>query len=533
MTTISTIAKGTAWMVISAILVKFLGWIYYVILARVVTPAEIGMFYLVLSVVSMITIFSNLGLGGDTVMRYVSYYTGKKYFNYVRSVVKISIRGSTIFSTIFLILVIIFAKDFSNLLHEDNLTSIFYIMAFYLLILNFYTLNLSFLKSRKRLKLASYMVSIQGTGKLIITIIILFVIGFNANSIALGFILSFLLAAIVGSGWVIREYRLLPTSNDVPNKISLLKEMMPFGLTFVAISSVWSIITYTDRIMLGYLIPPEESMSLIGVYSIILGFCSLITIFVGSIGSITLPIIAESYGKDDLSEIKDIVKIAIRWIAIATLPTLLVILSFPKQILGWIYGPSYIIGHLTFIICAIGTFILSLSSPSQYILEATKRLDISVKIFTAGAVLNVVLNYMLIPKYDITGAALASASTYLLLTILLLISANRFIKIRFPNISKILFSGIITLSLLLIINPYVVDLSHTLEDTLFNSLETLFKFFILGLFAGITTLIYLLFLILFRAFEKEDIKLIKAAMRRLNIPKRKIIFMEKLLGGNQ
>jgi O-antigen/teichoic acid export membrane protein len=100
MSIISTLAKGTAWMLISAVVVKFSGWMYYVIIARLVTPEEIGMFYLAFSIISMIVIFSNLGLGSSTVVRYVPYYAGKRYFNHIREVVKISALFGTVFSTI-------------------------------------------------------------------------------------------------------------------------------------------------------------------------------------------------------------------------------------------------------------------------------------------------------------------------------------------------------------------------------------------------------------------------------------------------
>ena len=49
------------------------------------------------------------------------------------------------------------------------------------------------------------MASIQEVFKVILTVIFLFFIGFKAESIAFGFILAFLFAALIGGYWALKE----------------------------------------------------------------------------------------------------------------------------------------------------------------------------------------------------------------------------------------------------------------------------------------------------------------------------------------
>ncbi len=118
----------------------------------------------------------------------------------------------------------------------------------------------------------------------------------------------------------------------------------------------------------------------------------------------------------------------------------------------------------------------------------------------------------------------------------MIISSNRLIRIGFPDISRIIISSIITIILLFILKPHVVDLSTTLGNTVFESstiIQKFLKLFMLGVFLTITTLIYLISLILFKVFEKEDVDMIKGAMRRLNVPEGGIAFMGKILQRDQ
>ncbi|OQX18172.1 MAG: hypothetical protein BWK75_06850 [Candidatus Altiarchaeales archaeon A3] len=538
MSTTKTIAKGTAWILISALIIKFLAFIYYIILARTVTPEEIGQFFFVLSVVGIISLFSDLGLGSSAIGRFVPFYAGQEKFNYVKKVLKISVSAGTLFSTICAILLIFFAGNISNFFNKPYLTSLFQIMASYFLIINFYSLAINFLVGRKLMKFVSYMQSFQGVMKVVLTLIFLFFFGFTTHSIALGFILSFLFAAFFGLFFVLKEYKTLPKTNESAKFIPLLKQMVPFGLTMVLISSMGLINGYTDRIMLGYFFPAKESDIMIGIYTMVIAFSSLIGIFVSAIASIFYPAIIEMWAKKNTEEMQKTTTTVIRWILISSIPMLLVMLVFPIQILTIVYGENYASGWIVLIIASTYIFISFLSLPSQFIIAAMNRLDITKKIIAVGAITNVALNFIFIPPYGINGAAFTTLISTIIMTILFL-RTSKTTNIKFPkDIYKPIIAGILAAIIL-----YLMASLFNFDEILINFVsqsvagkdifsEILLKFlkvFVLGIFVLMSFLIYLLFLIKFKAFHKEDVEILAGGMRRAKIPEKYISFAERIL----
>ena len=103
-----------------------------------------------------------------------------------------------------------------------------------------------------------------------------------------------------------------------------------------------------------------------------------------------------------------------------------------------------------------------------------------------GAI-NTILNIILIPKYGITGAAVATSITYVFLGILLISEAKHYIKIipikrSFPAIVII---SLIPIGLLLLARSFVdINVFSLLTLGIFFGLVYLFLIFILGFLDG-------------------------------------------------
>ena len=167
--------------------------------------------------------------------------------------------------------------------------------------------------------------------------------------------------------------------------------------------------------------------------------------------------------------------------------------------------------------------------------------DSDLVIITSGAIINVILNLIFIPRYGIEGAALTSAISFTLMTTLFLMTALFLMQSKLTNfkipgdIYKPIISGITTIILLFLIKPYVVEIlkiiipSLTYNSIISEIIELLLKLIVFGFLTAVAFLIYLIFLILFKAFHKEDIEILAGAMRRLKIPKRWISITKRIL----
>ena len=527
MSIVKTLAKGTFWGVAAAFFLKIIGFGYYIVLARMVPEeniGEMGLFFHAFSIISVIIIFSDLGLGPGAISRYVPYYSSRREYNYVKKTFKLSIYAGTLFSLLCIIILSAFSSDISRFLGEPKLAPLLQIMSSYLLVYNFYSIAYGFLVGRKLIKRSSYMSSIQGLTKLILTIIFLYYYSSVAGSITTAFVLSFVVASVYGMVWVAREYKNLPNSEEKVDSRSLLIEMVPFGITSVFLASMSSLNSFFDRLMFGFFLPSGINEEVIGVYSIIIGFTSVMAFFSTPLSSIFGPVITEAIGRKDDSELKKTSAIFIRWIIMSTVPIILMIVLFSGEILTVVYGPAYSKGSSVLIIYSLGLFIFSFSYPVQGILMGLKKMNITASVLFAGTILNIVLNILLIPVYRMEGAAFASAVSFIMMTGLF-IHAGRDYKFEMPkNVYKLFLAGFLTLLPFIIFKMFNGGLLNfmpvllTSDNLLSEILRKLFKVCLMGAIFFAVSFTYLFFLIFFRSFSVEDTEVLTGGLRKLGAP---------------
>jgi len=85
---------------------------------------------------------------------------------------------------------------------------------------------------------------------------------------------------------------------------------------------------------------------------------------------------------------------------------------FGKFIILLIFGKEFIKSVFILKLISIGGFFLFLSIINVYYLNAINKPLINAKIFIFGAVMNILLNLILIPQYSYTGAAISSIISY-------------------------------------------------------------------------------------------------------------------------
>jgi len=534
MSNTKTLAKGTFWGIVGLFVLKFLAWFYYIILARMVSQEEIGIFSIALSIISIVVLFSDLGLGSGSVGRYIPYYFGKKEFNKLRAALKISISVGTIFSILCMILVFVFAGSIASFYHNTRLQPVLYLMAFYLLAYNLYNLTTNFLVGRKLIKLSSYTSSIQGLGKLVFTVALILLVEPTAENISLGLIISYFFAAGIGFLWLLREYKKIPSSDEKTSNPKMLAEMVPFGLTIVVLSSMYLLNSQFDSIMLGHLLPADINMKMVGVYALVISLSTIIPVFASSIGSIFHPLINELWAQENTDEMKKVSSSYFRWVALLTTPVLVMVLAFSSELLTVLYGSSYSIGATSFIFYSLGLFIYSFSYPIQNTLSGMRRLDVTTKIVFSGLVFNIILNLLLIKPYGIDGSAFASMISFSIMTVLFLrIRKTTYQEIP-KDIHKAFLAGITALVILMALK-YVTNgfgfsgLDMPSNDISGDFLRKMLKAAFLLVIAAITSLIYLVFLIILKSFHKEDIEILCGGMRRIKIPETIVCFTSRLL----
>ncbi|GAB5563385.1 MAG: hypothetical protein Wins2KO_04480 [Winogradskyella sp.] len=189
---------------------------------------------------------------------------------------------------------------------------------------------------------------------------------------------------------------------------------MMFSAAFIFISE------WTDIFMLGTMVTKEE----VGIYNAAYKLATIALIVINALNTVVAPKISELYGKGDILGIKDYALKATKLITLLTLPIVLVLILFNKQLLG-LFGTEFTEGSMVLIIVAVGLFFNAMSGCVGQIMNMTKHQK-ELKNFTVITVLvNITLNYILILKLGIIGAAIASFVSNIILNVLCIIFIKR------------------------------------------------------------------------------------------------------------
>jgi O-antigen/teichoic acid export membrane protein len=202
----------------------------------------------------------------------------------------------------------------------------------------------------------------------------------------------------------------------------LLKEAWPFALTGTFIN----VYLWIDSVMLSYM----EGNEVVGWYSAAYRLV-LILLFIPMVfDSAIFPVMARAYVSK-----KDILKIILEeyfkfMLIISTLIGIIVTISSDNIIL-LIYGDKYLgsIPALQILIWAL--VLIFLRVPFERLFEASNKQILVTKAFGYSVILNIILNYILIPKYSYMGAGIATVLTDLMV---LLIIIYMFLSIGFENV---------------------------------------------------------------------------------------------------
>ncbi|MCK4442049.1 MAG: polysaccharide biosynthesis C-terminal domain-containing protein, partial [Sulfurovaceae bacterium] len=168
-------------------------------------------------------------------------------------------------------------------------------------------------------------------------------------------------------------------------------------------SSMMFLITYTDIFMISYFISESD----VGFYSAALKIASVVTFILASLNGYIAPQISSAYAKGEFSKIKKIYRYSLKIILFVSIPIFLLIILLPNQLMS-IFGSNFYQYGNVLLILGIASLINALCGSVGYILNMTDNQAIYMKIISIGLIINIILNYFLIPIYSIIGAAIAT-----------------------------------------------------------------------------------------------------------------------------
>lgn len=235
----------------------------------------------------------------------------------------------------------------------------------------------------------------------------------------------------------------------------LLKKMVVFSIPFLPASIFFIMIEMADRLMLGWL----SSVENVGLYGAGYKIGAIILLVVRAFNLNWQPFYLKEKHENNVQAFKNIgERFIVILIFISTLISMLWLLLFQVNINGTFligkefWGGGSIIPVIALSYLIYGVFILQM--PSIYIKNKQNWVPY---FWGLGFVVNIIMNYTLIPIYGFYGAAISTLSSYLAMTIFLIYKNQEWLPIKY-KLNDIIYIATISIIALYCHNQGIVYL---------------------------------------------------------------------------
>lgn len=448
--------KGSVYITVSSIIAGFLSYLIRVFLARNLSLEDYGLYFSIFSLISLFLLFRDLGII-PTLARSIAKFSAKKEFNKVKTVITAAITIQFIASTLIIFLIFMLADYFNvYFFKRAESVTILKLFAIYIYLSFIAIITKTILLGFQKNKLFSIFEVVKNLGSLILLFFLAFYIK-NSYLPLLGYSFGFFFAGLIFIPLVLKIFSFF--KYKIVNLSKQVKKIVFFGLPLFLTDLGNKVMGNIDTLMLTYF----TNLKLVGVYNVALPSATLFAFLTNGISTLILPMSSELWSKKNKKVLRNLIEEVYKNSLLLVAPVFFAVILHADKLILTLFGQKFLPGTLALQILLVGTFFLFNSDLNNKVIIGLGRPKKVFKITFTSAVLNVILNALLIYKLNIVGAAIATSTSYLLTLILSFKQIRRDIQVR---IKKSLWLKTIMILIIVFLVNYGVktlSLSYNLE----------------------------------------------------------------------
>ncbi len=494
------VARGAGIVFVGSIASIILAFVSRILIAKHYTEEEYGIFSLGYAILFISVMVGTLGLQEGTA-RQIAYYKGKEKNEVIWNIIFYSLLFGMVAGTF----LFVFLFSFSNIISVKifHLLRFSYYLQMFSVSIPFYVwlfIITAIFRGFGSVKEKVIFNDLLRNALFLIFLSYIVFENFAFRWVVISFSASIIVSLLIFSLYFIFKIKIILAKSSIKKyDFGIGKELLIFSLPLLLVTILNQVMSWTDTLMLGYF----KTATVVGLYNAALPLGQFISLALGSILFIYMPVISELYAKNKLYEIKRSYTILTKWLSAATLPLVLIFLFFPRTTLSFLFGCKYVLAATPLQILVLGFFLNNLLGPNGATLLAMGKTKFLMCVTFAAAVINVALNIILIPSYGMNGAAIA--------TVVAIVSINIVRSIKLYSISGIhsLEKNIvkpILLSVVLVLIIYFI--AKNILVVTFWMLPILFFIFLI---------LYAFFLVITKSLDREDLEMLLTIEKKTGI----------------
>jgi len=243
------------------------------------------------------------------------------------------------------------------------------------------------------------------------------------NALMYAFIISFFLVAIISDFIIFKN----TSAGGFEKKI--MTKFYSYGFPLTGLFIFDYILTFSDRLLIGHYLGSE----MVGMYGANYDLIKMMVLF-GMIiqGYIIYPELNKTFEKNNLIEVKKIMTFNLNIFVTVFLPLCIFIIYFNNSISSLFIGNQFtplsseLIPIFSIIFLLWGIKIHHI----DYIFQLKEKTSVSMYILFFGSLINLILNFILIPRMELIGASYATLSSYFIILLVSFIISRNFLKVK-------------------------------------------------------------------------------------------------------
>ena len=383
---------------ITNLIVSFSGLILLPILTKNLSIEEYGMWVQIVVTIGFFVPLATLGLRGAS----SRFLAGEKDVKVVRKGFYSIFAVVSVTSFILFILIFVFSKPIAIALFGGTEAEYFVRLFSPLIFLGGMNAVLTeyFVTFQKIKKYSS--LSLLETALQIMLISYFLLAGFGL----FGAVISLLILNVLML--ILKFLLIVPQLKITFPSYSLVRKYLTFSTPLIPAILCYWIYTVSDRYVVGFFL----GMASVGVYSASYNLGGIVSLFYGPISVVLLPTLSQLYEAHKIEEIKTHLKYLMKFYLMLAIPTAFGLTVLSKPLLVTFTTSEFISGFIIIPIIALATIFFNFGSITGNVLILYKKTRTFGLITIMSALINLILNIILVPLIGISGAAIATLITF-------------------------------------------------------------------------------------------------------------------------
>lgn len=394
----SKMRRDVQWSFISIAISSFVHFLLRIVLGRDLGAYGLGLYTLIFSIYTLGIQFAGFGIG-NALTKYIAENNGdiKKVNEFVSS----GLVGSIISGFIVGAILYLFSDAIgAGIFHNLEMSGLLKITAICFPFIALQKTVLGTLNGLRKMNYFALLNIFQNILMVIVSIILVVFLKMEINGAILGLVYPTIFTGLFSLYFIKNHYIYMPRFFN-----STSRELSVFGFYVVIASSIGVINAQIDSLAIGYFMNGVD----VGNYAVAMILIQGILLLPSAIQQVTSPAMAEYYGKRNYQNIKNLMENVMLKTLLITIFLSGLLALFGRYVISFFFTDEFLPAYKPLLILLIG---YSIQAPMISIggwLASVGKVEMIFKISLFCVLINMILNVILIPRFGIIGAAIATS----------------------------------------------------------------------------------------------------------------------------